>query len=107
MISGCTVTQKELHNQHQQKNKASGSHWWHGIAPPGLDAHPFQKEMYQDMIKMMVDMHASGYTGNWDVDFLAMMVPHHQGAIDMAKLLLIHGGDPLTRRLAKEIIASQ
>lgn len=59
------------------------------------------------MLKMMTDMHAPGYTGNWHVDFLAMMIPHHQGAVDMAKLVLDHGDDPLTRSLAEEIIASQ
>jgi uncharacterized protein (DUF305 family) len=36
-----------------------------------------------------------------------MMIPHHQGAIDMANLVLIHGHDPLTRQLAEEIIAAQ
>jgi uncharacterized protein (DUF305 family) len=59
------------------------------------------------MKKMMDDMHAPGYTGNPDVDFLAMMIPHHEGAVEMARLVLIHGKDPLTRRLAEEIIASQ
>lgn len=71
---------------------------------------PFQgfiREMDRDMQKMMADMHRPGYTGNADVDFLAMMIPHHQGAVDMARLLLIHGRDPLTRKLAEEIIASQ
>jgi uncharacterized protein (DUF305 family) len=56
---------------------------------------------------MMDDMHSPGYTGNPDVDFLAMMIPHHQGAVEMARLALIYGKDPLTRRLAEEIIASQ
>lgn len=67
----------------------------------------FMHEMDRDMQKMMADMHHPGYTGNADVDFLAMMIPHHQGAVDMARLLLIHGTDPLTRKLAEEIIASQ
>lgn len=67
----------------------------------------FMREMDRDMQKMMADMHRPGYTGNADVDFLAMMIPHHQGAVDMARLLLIHGTDPLTRKLAEEIIASQ
>jgi uncharacterized protein (DUF305 family) len=46
-------------------------------------------------------------TGDPDRDFLAMMIPHHQGAIDMARLVLVHGRDPLTRQLAEEIMASQ
>lgn len=67
----------------------------------------FISEMDRGMQKMMADMHRPGYTGNADVDFLSMMIPHHQGAVDMARLLLIHGRDPLTRTLAEEIIASQ
>jgi hypothetical protein len=75
----------------------------HGDAPQ--DA--FAQEMSRDMARMMQDMHAPGYSGRADVDFLAMMIPHHQGAIDMARAVLRHGEDPLTRRLAEEIIASQ
>jgi uncharacterized protein (DUF305 family) len=56
---------------------------------------------------MMHDMHAPGFTGNPDIDFLAMMIPHHEGAVEMARLALIHGRDPVTRRLAEDIIASQ
>ena len=49
----------------------------------------------------------AGYTDDSDIDFLAMMIPHHEGAVEMARLLLIHGGDPVTRKLAEEIIAGQ
>ncbi len=63
--------------------------------------------MQAGMLTMMQDMHAPRYTGDRDVDFLNMMIPHHQGAIDMARLVLIYGSDPLTRALAEEIIASQ
>ncbi len=59
------------------------------------------------MDKMMRDMHTPGYSGNADADFLAMMIQHHEGAVEMARLVLIHGRDPLTRKLAEEIIASQ
>lgn len=59
------------------------------------------------MNTMMYRMHAAGYTGNPDIDFLAMMIPHHEGAVEMARLELTHGKDPLARRLAEEIIASQ
>ncbi len=67
----------------------------------------FALEMNAGMDKMMREMHVPGYTGNADADFLAMMIPHHEGAVEMARLVLIHGRDPLTRKLAEEIIASQ
>lgn len=46
-------------------------------------------------------------TGNPDHDFAAMMIPHHQGAIDMAKIELLYGKNPVLRRLAQEIIVTQ
>lgn len=63
--------------------------------------------MTAGMAAMMEEMHAPGYSGNADVDFLAMMTAHHRGAVEMARLVLLHGHDPLTRRLAEEIIAAQ
>ena len=70
-------------------------------------ASDFQREMDAGMARMMQDMHAPGYSGNADIDFLAMMIAHHAGAIEMARLLLRHGRDPATRRLAEDIIAGQ
>lgn len=67
----------------------------------------FQREMNVGMARMMANMHSPGYSGNIDVDFLAMMIPHHEGAVDMARLVLQHGRDPATRMLAEEIIAGQ
>jgi uncharacterized protein (DUF305 family) len=46
-------------------------------------------------------------TGDPDHDFAAMMIPHHQGAVDMAKVELLYGKDPVLRRLAQEIIVTQ
>ena len=45
--------------------------------------------------------------GNADHDFASMMVPHHQGAVDMAKAELLYGTNPVLRRLAQEIIVTQ
>jgi uncharacterized protein (DUF305 family) len=58
------------------------------------------------MRKMMSDM-AVKPTGDVDADFVAMMIPHHQGAIDMALAVLRHGRNPQIRRLAQEIIVTQ
>ena len=67
----------------------------------------FEADMDIGMARMMEDMHSPGYSGYPDHDFLAMMIPHHEGAVDMARLVLIHGRDPLVRQLAEDIIASQ
>jgi len=67
----------------------------------------FEPEMHTGMVRMMQDMDAAPMTGNADVDFMAMMIPHHEGAVEMARLVLIHGNDPLVRKLAEEIIAGQ
>lgn len=47
------------------------------------------------------------YTGNADVDFIKGMIPHHQGAVEMAKIVLEHGTDPEVKKLAEGIIAAQ
>lgn len=57
-------------------------------------------------IAMHRDMDIS-YTGEADKDFAAAMIPHHRGAIAMAKIVLQYGGDSEIRRLAEQIIASQ
>jgi len=67
---------------------------------------PFLAENAAAMTKMMSDMTIKP-TGNIDGDFVAMMVPHHQGAIDMAEAELRYGRDAQLRRIAQEIIVDQ
>ena len=67
---------------------------------------PFLAENAAAMKKMMNDM-AVKPTGDVDSDFVAMMVPHHQGAIDMAIAVLRYGRNAQIRRLAQEIIVTQ
>jgi uncharacterized protein (DUF305 family) len=56
--------------------------------------------------KMHKDMDIR-FSGNADTDFVRGMIPHHQGAVDMAKIVLANGKDPELRKLASEIIAAQ
>ena len=59
------------------------------------------------MTRMNAAMAAAPMTGDADRDFVAMMIPHHRGAIEMAELELAHGHDPRLRRLAQEIVVTQ
>jgi uncharacterized protein (DUF305 family) len=67
---------------------------------------PFLEENDAAMTKMMDDMTIKP-TGEIDRDFVAMMVPHHQGAIDMAQAELRYGHDAQLKRIAQEIIVDQ
>jgi len=67
----------------------------------------FAWQMMQAMDRMDLGMKAAKPTDDPDRDFAAMMIPHHQGAIDMAKAELIYGHDPVLRRLAEGIIVEQ
>ena len=67
---------------------------------------PFLSENVGAMTKMLVDMEIKP-SGDIDRDFVEMMVPHHQAAIDMAVAVLRYGRNPQIRRLAQEIIVTQ
>ncbi len=78
--------------------------------PPAVivgKAKPFSLLMNDAMIVMNYGMGIAPMTGDPDHDFAAMMIPHHRGAIDMARLELQYGKNPALRRLAQEIIATQ
>jgi uncharacterized protein (DUF305 family) len=70
------------------------------------DEQPFLSENDAAMNKMMSDMTIKP-TGDIDRDFVAMMVPHHQGAIDMAQAELRYGHNEQLRRIAQEIVVTQ
>jgi uncharacterized protein (DUF305 family) len=86
------------------------------LAASGQDSHsqsnkqtadPSWSEFVASMNQMHADMHSVGPSGNSDTDFVRLMLPHHQGAIDMAKTELLRGKDPQMRRLAQEIVTDQ
>jgi uncharacterized protein (DUF305 family) len=68
---------------------------------------PNWSELIASMDKMHMAMGAVARSGNSDVDFVRLMLPHHQAAVDMAKTQLMHGQDPQIQRLAQEIITDQ
>ena len=74
---------------------------------PGGHAAPPDERLHGAMAAMQEQMGKVPMTGDPDIDFATMMIPHHQGAIDMAKAELAHGKDPELRQLAEEIIAAQ
>jgi uncharacterized protein (DUF305 family) len=67
---------------------------------------PYLAENVSAMTKMMVDMGIKP-SGDVDTDFVAMMAPHHQGAIEMAQAELRYGHNEPLRRMAQEIIVTQ
>jgi len=78
---------------------------------PAAEADPdavagFRAMMNDATGRMHESMHVP-FTGDADRDFARMMIPHHQGAIDMALVELRYGKDPRLKRLAQEIIVSQ
>src|SRR6476661_7167527 len=73
----------------------------------GQDVGPAWQELGRGMEKMHAGMRSIKPSGNSDIDFAKLMLPHHQAAIEMAKTELVYGKDPQMRRLAQEIITDQ
>ncbi|MBC9178942.1 CopM family metallochaperone [Pseudoroseomonas ludipueritiae] len=84
---------------------ALAQHAGHG-APAAAAETPATRAYRDAMARTHRDMDIP-LTGDPDRDFAAGMIPHHQGAIDMARIELEHGKDPEMRRMAQEIIVAQ
>lgn len=87
---------------------AAAQHAGHGAERPAARAaEPAStRELREVNARMHRDMDIR-FTGNPDRDFLSAMIPHHQGALEMARVALRHARDPQVRRLAEEIIRTQ
>jgi uncharacterized protein (DUF305 family) len=117
MMHGPMHGQMQKHMQEMMKGKMhgrdgghSGAHSGHGAnhaadgpqgdrGPSSLAFHGINQKMHEAM--------SIAFTGNADVDFVKGMLPHHQGAVDMAKVVLAFGRDPEIRKLAEAVIRAQ
>jgi uncharacterized protein (DUF305 family) len=89
---------------------AASQHQNHGAAPkaaPAAQPASAATKAFQEVNTRMHKAMDIAYSGNADVDFARGMIPHHQAAVEMAKVILAHGKDPEMRKLAEAVIASQ
>jgi uncharacterized protein (DUF305 family) len=99
----------------QSDNPAAGAasrtdpHAGHGGAAssPSMSGGEVSQALHKSHAVMDQQMMSVPMTGDPDRDFLAMMIPHHQGAIDMARIIIASGKRPEVRKFAEDIIAHQ
>jgi uncharacterized protein (DUF305 family) len=89
-----------MHGKH--KGHMGGS----AMAPAKGDTGP-SSQAFNAINTQMHHAMAIAFTGDTDVDFVKAMIPHHQGAVDMAKVVLGFGKDPAIRKLAESVVQAQ
>ncbi|MCB2410725.1 CopM family metallochaperone [Hymenobacter lucidus] len=112
LLGATPAAQAQHQHQHQMaamSHATTAGKSMQAVAAPGSPVLAFQRGMDSVMVVMDEGMRRMDGASPTDIDasFAAMMVPHHQGAVDMARLQLLYGKDPALRRLAQSIIAEQ
>jgi uncharacterized protein (DUF305 family) len=97
-------------DMHSNRDNPMGSAMMNMMGMGGTALNAMPEHVQENMSRMMVTMpamHEGMMNEDPDVAFACGMIAHHQGAIDMAQVLLKHGDDPQMRTLAEEIIKTQ
>lgn len=82
-------------------------HSGHSMPAAGSESASASTKAYQAINDAMHKDMSIAFTGDADIDFVKGMIPHHQGAVDMAKVVLAHGTDPKIRALAEAVVKAQ
>ena len=95
MLAAAPVSAQQSQGDHSMKNHGGDA----AASPVDQAFEQANQRMHRDM--------AVPLTGDADRNFALSMIPHHQGAIDMARIVLEHGKDPALRKVAQDVVSAQ
>lgn len=107
VLIAASLTAAVFAGSHQKAGHHGGHHGEQHGSSVSQEAVPASVAAYMVVNDQMHEAMSIEFTGNADVDFVLGMIPHHEGAVGMAKVVLEHGSDPEIRALAEAVIDAQ